>query len=113
MNLDAIPEHRIPQWIAQHNIIGLALDRHPSGRIIAAEVRKDEKGEHRVTLGEMTVDDFQRLAAQMGLPILESSIASRQLMESWRLQQRKALDDDLDRDSTDEEQEPQTRVRHP
>lgn len=63
-------------------VIGLALDRYPDGRIIAAEVCKDQE---RVPLGEMSLDDFYRLAQRLNLPVVESYVATEQEKESHRL----------------------------
>ncbi len=84
MIYDAIEPTRLPQWLAQHGIIGLALDRLPNGRLIAAEVRKDEEGELHVPLLEMSTDEFYTLASRLNLPVLDSKIASRAEMEAFR-----------------------------
>jgi hypothetical protein len=81
---DTIPQHRLPQWLAQNNIIGLSLDRLPNGRLIAAEVRKDDDGELHVPLLEMDTDSFYALASRLNLPICDSEIASREEMEAFR-----------------------------
>lgn len=67
-------------------VIGLALDRHANGKIIAAEVCKDAT---RITLGEMTTDDFYRLAQRLNLPVLPSHVATAQEKESHRLAMRR------------------------
>lgn len=89
MITDHIPENKIPHWIAQNRIIGLALDKLANGKIIAAEVRRDEEGEIRVPLAEMTTSDFYTLAARLKLPILDSKIASEQELASHRQAMRR------------------------
>jgi hypothetical protein len=86
---DHIPNDKLPHWIAQNRIIGLALDRLANGRIIAAEVRKDEEGELRVPIAEMTTADFYALASRLNLPILDSKIASEQELASHRQAMRR------------------------
>ena len=89
MIYDAIEPTRLPQWLAQHGIIGLALDRLPNGKLIAAEVRKDEEGELHVPLLEMSTDEFYTLASRLNLPVLDSKIATRQEMDSFRQAMRR------------------------
>lgn len=86
---DTIAPDRLPQWLAQNRIIGLALDRLPNGRLIAAEVRKDEEGELHVPLLEMSTDEFYTLASRLNLPVLDSKIATRQEMDSFRQAMRR------------------------
>ena len=83
MIYDQIDQARLPQWLAQNRIVGLALDRLPNGRLIAAEVRKDEEGELHVPLLEMDTDSFYALASRLNLPVCESKIATRQEMDSY------------------------------
>jgi len=89
MILDYIPQDRIPHWIATNRIIGLALDRQANGKIIAAEVRRDEEGELRVPIAEMTTADFYSLASRLNLPIMDSRIASEQELASHRQAMRR------------------------
>lgn len=89
MIFDQIPNDKLPHWLAVNGIIGLAIDRLPSGRLIAAEVRKDEEGELRVPLAEMTTADFYALASRLNLPIVESKIASEQELSSHRQAMRR------------------------
>ena len=89
MIFDHIPNDKLPHWLAQNGIIGLAIDRLPSGKLIAAEIRKDEEGELRVPLAEMTTADFYALASKLNLPILDSKIASEQELASHRQAMRR------------------------
>jgi len=89
MIYDNVDPSRLPHWLAQNGVIGLALDRLPNGRIIAAEVRKDEAGVMRVPLAEMTTTDFYALASKLNLPIVESQIASEQELASHRQAMRR------------------------
>ena len=89
MILDSIPQDRLPHWLAVNGIIGLAIDRLPSGRLIAAEIRRDEEGELRVPLAEMSTTDFYALAARLNLPVLDSKIASEQELASHRQAMRR------------------------
>jgi len=86
---DTIDPSRLPHWLAQNHVVGLALDRLPNGRVIAAEIRKDEAGELRVPLAEMDTDSFYLLASRLNLPILDSSIASEQELASHRQAMRR------------------------
>jgi len=86
MYLDHISTDRLLKNVQALGVIGLALDRHPSGRVIAAEVCKDES---RIPLGEMQLDDFYRLAQRLNLPVVESYVASDQEKESHRLALRR------------------------
>ena len=40
-------------YIAANHVVGLSLDRLPSGQILACEVRQDEAGELRIPLGSL------------------------------------------------------------
>lgn len=84
--LDHISTERLMRNVQALGVIGLALDRHPSGRVLAAEVCKDST---RITLGEMQLDDFYRLAQRLNLPVLESYVATEQEKESHRLALRR------------------------
>lgn len=84
--LDHISTDRIMRNVQALGVIGLALDRHANGKVIAAEVCKDET---RIPLGEMTLDDFYRLAQRLNLPVLPSYVASEQEKESHRLSMRR------------------------
>ena len=86
---DNIDPSRLPHWIAQNSIVGLAFDKLPNGRVVAAEIRKDEEGELRVPLAEMTTADFYALASRLNLPILDSRIASEQELASHRQAMRR------------------------
>lgn len=86
---DHIPTNKIPHWIAQNRIIGLSLDKLANGKIIAAEVRRDEEGELRVPIAEMTTADFYALASKLNLPIMESKIASEQELASHKQAMRR------------------------
>ena len=86
---DNIDPSRLPHWLAQNGVIGLAIDKLPNGRLIAAEIRKDEEGELRVPLAEMTVSDFYTLASRLNLPIMDSKIASEQELASHRQAMRR------------------------
>lgn len=80
--LDNISTERLMRNVQALGVIGLALDRYPDGRVIAAEVCKDQE---RVPLGEMSLDDFYRLAQRLDLPVLPSWVATEQEKESHRL----------------------------
>lgn len=71
----------IPQnpsaYIAANHVVGLSLDRLPSGQVLACEVRQDEAGELRVPLGSMSTADFYTLAARLRVDVLPSQFASR------------------------------------
>lgn len=82
MYLDHISTDRLLKNVQALGVIGLALDRHPSGKVIACEVCKDKE---RVPLGEMQLDDFYRLAQRLNLPVVESYVATEQEKESHRL----------------------------
>jgi hypothetical protein len=84
-----IDTERLPHWLAQNHVVGLAFDRLPNGRVVAAEIRKDEEGELRVPLAEMDTDSFYRLAQRLNLPILDSKIASEQELASHRQAMRR------------------------
>lgn len=81
--------HTAQEFCAVNNIVGLALDRLPNGKIIACEVRKDEAGELRVPIAQMSLDDLYALAARLHLDILPSRFASRQEMDSHRAHVRR------------------------
>lgn len=89
MIYDNIDTTRLPHWIAQNSIVGLAFDKLPNGRVVAAEIRKDEEGELRVPLAEMDTDSFYRLAQRLNLPIMDSKIATKQEMDSHRQAMRR------------------------
>lgn len=89
MLIDHIPNERLPHWIAQNRIIGLSLDKLANGKIIAAEVRRDEDGELRVPIAEMTTADFYSLASRLNLPIMDSKIATEQELASHRQAMRR------------------------
>lgn len=89
---DHIPNDKLPHWIAQNRIIGLALDRLANGKIIAAEVRRDEEGELRVPIAEMTTADFYSLASRLNLPILDSKIANEQELAGHRQAMRRLVE---------------------
>lgn len=81
--------HTAEQFCAVNNIVGLALDRLPNGKIMACEVRKDEAGELRVPIAQMSLDDLYALAARLHLEILPSKFATRQEMDSHRAHVRR------------------------
>ena len=81
--------HNPQEFCAVNSIIGLAIDRLPNGRIVACEVRKDEVGELRVPIAQMSLDDLYALAARLHLEILPSRFASRQEMDSHRAHVRR------------------------
>jgi hypothetical protein len=89
MIYDNIDSTRLPHWLAQNGVVGLAIDKLPNGRLIAAEIRKDEEGTLRVPLAEMTTADFYALASRLNLPILDSNIASEQELASHRQAMRR------------------------
>lgn len=89
MIYDQIDTTRLPHWLAQNGVIGLAIDKLPNGRLIAAEIRKDEEGELRVPLAEMDTDSFYRLAQRLNLPIMDSKIATEQELASHRQAMRR------------------------
>lgn len=82
MYLDHISTDRLLKNVQALGVIGLALDRHPSGAVIAAEVCRDET---RIPLGQMQLEDFYRLAQRLNLPVVESYVATEQEKESHRL----------------------------
>ena len=84
-----ILNHNPAEFCAVNNIIGLAIDRLPSGAVIACEVRKDEAGELRVPIAKMSLEDLYALAARLHLEILPSKFASRQEMDSHRAHVRR------------------------
>lgn len=80
MNLN----HSAQEFCAVNNIVGLSLDRLPNGRVMACEVRRDEAGELRVPIAQMSLDELYRLASRLHLEILPSKFATRQEMDSHR-----------------------------
>jgi hypothetical protein len=84
-----ILNHSAQEFCAANHIIGLAIDRLPSGKLIACEVRKDEAGELRVPIAQMSLEDLHALAARLHLEILPSKFASRQEMDSHRAHVRR------------------------
>ena len=85
MNLN----HTAQEFCATNNIVGLSLDRLPNGRVMACEVRKDEAGEIRVPIAQMSLDDLYALASRLHLEILPSKFASRQEMDNHRAHVRR------------------------
>lgn len=85
MNLN----HSAQEFCATNNIIGLSLDRLPNGKIMACEVRRDEAGELRVPIAQMSLDELYRLASRLHLEILPSRFATRQEMDSHRAHVRR------------------------
>lgn len=81
--------HTAQEFCAVNNIIGLSIDRLPNGKVVAAEVRRDEDGEIRVPIAEMSLDDLYALAARLSLEILPSKFATKAEMESHRLHVRR------------------------
>ena len=84
-----ILSHSAAEFCAINKIVGLAIDRLPSGKVIACEVRKDEAGELRVPIAQMSLEDLYALAARLHLEILPSKFASRQEMDSHRAHVRR------------------------
>jgi len=84
-----ILNHNAQEFCAVNKIVGLAIDRLPSGQVIACEVRKDEAGELRVPIARMSLEDLYALAARLHLEILPSKFASRQEMDSHRAHVRR------------------------
>ena len=84
-----ILNHSAQEFCAVNCIIGLAIDRLPNGKVMACEVRKDEAGELRVPIAQMSLDDLYSLAARLHLEILPSKFASRQEMDSHRAHVRR------------------------
>ena len=76
--------HTAQEFCATNKIVGLSLDRLPSGKVMACEVRKDEAGELRVPIAQMTLDDLYALASRLHLAILPSRFASQQELDSHR-----------------------------
>lgn len=76
--------HTAAEFCATNNIVGLSLDRLANGRIIACEIRRDEAGELRVPIRDMSLDDLYALAARLHLEILPSRFATRQEIENHR-----------------------------
>ena len=56
---------------------------------MACEVRRDEAGELRVPIAQMSLDELYRLASRLHLEILPSRFASRQEMDSHRAHVRR------------------------
>lgn len=81
--------HTAAEFCATNNIVGLAIDRLPNGAVMACEVRKDEAGELRVPIAQMSLDDLYALAARLHLEILPSRFATRQEMDSHRAHVRR------------------------
>ena len=81
--------HNAAEFCAINNIVGLSLDRLPNGRLMACEVRKDEAGELRVPIAQMSLDDLYALASRLHLEILPSKFATRQEMDSHRAHVRR------------------------
>jgi len=80
----------IPQnpaaYIAANHVVGLSIDRLPSGQVLACEVRQDEAGQLRVPLGSMSTADFYALAARLRVDILPSQFATAQERAAYRQQ---------------------------
>ena len=73
ITLDLIPVSRLPGYIAANHIVGLRLDRLPDGRMVAAEVRRDEMGEMALPYLDLNADPatiVRQLAERCGLPVL-------------------------------------------
>ena len=73
-------------YIAANHVVGLSIDRLPSGQVLACEVRQDEAGQLRVPLGSMTTQDFYTLAARLRVDILPSQFATAQERAAYRQQ---------------------------
>lgn len=89
-----IPQNRLPSYITTNGIIGLRLDRLPSGRTVAAEVRRDELGEQitpYLDLAESPAVIVRALAERCGLPILPGSAASQAEIAAWRARDHRAF----------------------
>lgn len=84
-----ITNHTAAEFCAVNSIIGLAIDRLPNGKVVACEVRKDEAGELRVPIAQMSLDDLYALASRLHLEILPSKFATRQEMDSHRAHVRR------------------------
>lgn len=87
-------------YVATNHVIGLSLDRLPSGQILACEVRQDEAGQLRVPLGSMTTADFYNLAARLRVDILPSRFSSEQeriaaRQHAARMQERAEMAEEL------------------
>ena len=66
----------------------------PNGRAQACEIRRDEEGEYRTPLAEMTALDFYTLANRLGIEIMDGKDASREEIEATRLKMRKGMADE-------------------
>jgi len=87
MTLDQIPASRLDGYISTNHIIGLRLDRLPNGKTVAAEVRRDEMGEHAqpyLDLAESPAIVVHALAIRCGLPILPGSGADSAEITAWK-----------------------------
>ena len=73
-------------YIAANHVVGLSIDRLPSGQVLACEVRQDEAGQLRVPLGSMTTQDFHTLATRLRVDILPSQFATAQDRAAYRQQ---------------------------
>lgn len=89
-------------YVATNHIVGLSLDRLPSGQVLACEVRQDdEAGEQfRVPIGSMSTADFYTLAARLRVDILPSRFASEQekiatRQHAARMQERAEMAEEL------------------
>lgn len=94
LTLDQIPASRLPGYISTNGIIGLRLDRLPSGRTVAAEVRRDELGlqfHPYLDLAESPAVIVRALAERCGLPILPGSAASQADIAAWRARGHRAF----------------------
>lgn len=81
--------HSAQEFCAVNKIVGLSIDRLPNGKVVAAEVRRDEDGEIRVPIAQMSLDDLYALASRLHLEILPSKFATRQEMDSHRAHVRR------------------------
>jgi hypothetical protein len=77
-----------------NHIVGLALNLMPTGKAQACEVRRDEEGEFRTPLAEMTTTDFYTLANRLGVAIMDGKDASKEEITATRLQMRKGMADE-------------------
>jgi hypothetical protein len=77
-----------------NHIVGLALNLMPNGRAQACEIRRDEEGEYRTPLAEMTTADFYTLANRLGIEIMEGKDASKEEIAATRLQMRRGMADE-------------------
>lgn len=87
-------------YIAANHIVGLSLDRLPSGQVQACEIREDEAGQLRIPLGSMSTADFYTLAARLRVDILPSKFATAQERAAHRQQiarneERAAMADEI------------------